>query len=139
MDGLFTVSVGKGVDEQGFPESVGLQYKNGIANGVRLAAKNFALVRTPYSNEAPRLVELDAEGLQTGQCDYSTNPEDPSAARLLGSVPGPHEDALRCAVAIDADPWEAPADVHFQIGVRGELELGVYDNLNAYAMVASQM
>lgn len=139
MDVLFTVSIGSNKDEGGRFKPVGYPHKNGTQNAVTMAAKNYAVVRKPYSHDAPYLVELTPEELAMGQCRYSSEPDSAQAGRPIARIPGSTETALQLDVSVGSDRWDPPAQLSFQMGPQGDLQFGRYGNPDTYAMVAAQV
>ncbi|HSX06583.1 MAG TPA: hypothetical protein VLG92_02590 [Candidatus Saccharimonadia bacterium] len=138
VDVLATVSIGSKVDSHRAQRPIGFPNRDGTLNAVNMAAKTYAVVRTPFSNEPAQLVELTADELTTGQCAYSSSSaEDTPGSRLVSTVPGPGEAPLELEVAISDNQHEAPAQISIATSHDGALIVNNQSgNYNAYAFVA---
>lgn len=141
MDVLFTVSVGGTMDEAGRKKPAGPLNRNGVQNAVDMAAKNFAVIRTPYTNEQSRLIELTAEDIAVGRCDFRSDAPtvNDESSRVFAPLPGMDESALEIIVPVSNEPWEAPVQLSFQTDGNQNLQFGRHGHPHTYAMIATQV
>jgi hypothetical protein len=137
-DVLLTLSVGSKADEHGRPRNLGYPYRNGTADAVNTAAKTFAVIRTPYSDESPQLLELTPKELAEGHCDFSSQPKEGEPQRTLRTIRAAQEGGLDLSVPISADKWAGTSDL--SLSMRGN-RFDIYQagNPQGYALLARRV
>ena len=140
MQVLFTASVGNMQHQDG---SMALSDRPDVAKteAIAQAAKTFAIVRAPFSFEAPQLLVLTDEELATGQCDYSPI-TDGHEKRFHQTIPGSHQDGLHIRVPLGVGDYAPAAHLTFNVIEdinRDELTIDSRGPNGMYTMVAAQV